>query len=188
MERHGYEPSYQMIARHLGVNSKAGIGKHVKALEDQGLLHRQRENGSFRLVLGRQFETNEHGPHVFWLDVPDRDEELEDWETQPISVPQFMLGGLTPESLAAFRVKDDAMSGRGICDGDVVLFERKPHARDGKCVVATVDGSQTLLRKLYRVGADHELRPESDGFEPIQAPADRVEIHGEFRALIRPAG
>lgn len=187
MERHGYEPSYQIIARHLGVNSKAGIGKHVKALEEQGLIHRQRENGSFRLVLGRPFEANGHGSHVSWLEVPQSNVDTEEWERQPISIPSFMLGGLSPDSIAAFRVNDDGMTGRGICEGDIVLFERKHHARDGKCVVATVDGNNTVLRSLYRVGADHELRPENDKFESIQVAADKVEIHGVFRSLLRPA-
>jgi repressor LexA len=187
IERHGYEPSYQVIARHLGVNSKAGIGKHVKALEDQGLLHRRRENGSFSLVLGRSYTPNGHGPHISWLETADRGDELEDWETKPIAIPPFMLGGIEPDSLAAFRVNDEGMTGRGICEGDVVLFERRPHARDGKCVVATIDGARTLLRKLYRIGADHELRPENEDIEPIQVPADKVEIHGVFRALLRPA-
>lgn len=186
MERHGYEPSYQIIARHLGVNSKAGIGKHVKALEEQGLLHRRRENGSFRLVLGRSYTSNGHGPHVSWLETPGRD-DLEDWETKPIAVPRFMLGGIEPEFLAAFRVNDDGMTDRGICPGDVVLFERRTHARDGRCVVATVEGNRTLLRKLYRIGADHELRPDNESVQPIRVPADKVEIHGVFRALLRPA-
>ena len=186
MERHGYEPSYQIIARHLGVNSKAGIGKHVKALEDQGLLHRQRDNGSFRLVLGQPFTANGHGPYVSGLNVHDGGEDVEEWETRPIAVPQFMLGGLAPESVGAFRVADEGMTGRGICQGDVVLFERKRHARDGKCVVATVEGDRTLLRKLYRMGAAHELRPDNDRFEPIKVPADKLEIHGEYCALLRP--
>lgn len=187
MERHGYEPSYQIIARHLGVNSKAGIGKHVKALEEQGLLHRQRENGSFRLVLGRPFASNGHGPHVSWLEYPGRGDDLEDWELTPLTVPQFLLGELSPESVGAYRVTDDGMAGRGICEGDIVLFERKRHARDGKCVVATIDGDRTLLRKLYRIGPAHELRPDNDGLDPVRVPADRLEIHGEYCALLRPA-
>jgi SOS-response transcriptional repressor LexA len=35
IDNHGYEPSYQLIARELGVSSKAGIAKHIKALEEQ---------------------------------------------------------------------------------------------------------------------------------------------------------
>ena len=42
IDGHGYEPSYQLIARELGVSSKAGIAKHIKALEEQGLLRRRR--------------------------------------------------------------------------------------------------------------------------------------------------
>ena len=51
IERHGYEPSYQLIAWHLKGKSKAGIAKHIEALEAQGLLTRRRENNSFWLDL-----------------------------------------------------------------------------------------------------------------------------------------
>jgi repressor LexA len=39
IEKHGYEPSYQQIARHLGVSSKAGIARHIESLENQGFLN-----------------------------------------------------------------------------------------------------------------------------------------------------
>lgn len=51
IKNHGYDPSYQQIARQLGVSSKAGIAKHVRALEEQGLLTRRRDGGKFNLEL-----------------------------------------------------------------------------------------------------------------------------------------
>jgi hypothetical protein len=35
-ERRRYKPSYRMIARHIGVSSKATVAKHVHALRQQG--------------------------------------------------------------------------------------------------------------------------------------------------------
>ena len=43
IDSHGYEPSYQIIARHIGVSSKAGIAKHIRALEAQGCIARRSE-------------------------------------------------------------------------------------------------------------------------------------------------
>src|ERR671930_1126882 len=49
--RHGYEPSYAQIARHMGISSKATIAKHVAALEKRGLLERQRSTDGFGLSI-----------------------------------------------------------------------------------------------------------------------------------------
>ena len=49
LERHGHEPSYAQIARHLGVKSRATVAKHVAALERRGLLVRERQDGNFTI-------------------------------------------------------------------------------------------------------------------------------------------
>src|SRR4051812_21582780 len=38
IRRRGFIPSYAMIARHIGVRSKATIAKHMRALREQGYL------------------------------------------------------------------------------------------------------------------------------------------------------
>ena len=37
-----------------------------------------------------------------------------------------------------------------ICDGDMILLERVPQARDGEIVVALVAGSDATLKRFYR--------------------------------------
>jgi SOS-response transcriptional repressor LexA len=37
-QRRGFLPSYAMIARHIGVRSKATIAKHMAALKRQGFI------------------------------------------------------------------------------------------------------------------------------------------------------
>ena len=51
IENRGYEPSYQQIAKHFHIASKSAIAKHIAALEQQGLVIRSRENGSFSLQI-----------------------------------------------------------------------------------------------------------------------------------------
>lgn len=186
IDRNGYEPSYQLIARHLGVRAKSGIVKHIEALEEMGFLKRRRDEGGFMLEVIRTERAAEPGLRIEWLYSAAEQREREDWEKEPIAVPAFMLGGIDPEQVLAFRVPDDAMSGREICEGDVALIERRDYFRDGNCVAVTVSGNETVLRKSYRVGADIELRGANNGFEIIRVEADRAQIHGVYRGLLRP--
>ena len=186
IEKYGNEPSYQMIARHLGVSSKAGIARHIKALEAQGLIKRRRENGSFWLDLGQQDLKNQAVCEIEWLDVPRLENFGEDWENAPLFVPRLLLGYREPECLRAFRAADDAMRGKHICAGDVVFIEERSYARDGSVVAALIEKKETVLRHYFRVGAHIELHSAAAEYETIKLSANKIEILGIFRGLLRP--
>ena len=185
VEKHGYEPSYQLIARHLRVASKAGIAKHIEALEAQGLLARRRENGSFWIDLRPAATIADAVCEIEWLAIPKDETYTEDWETQPLYVPKFLLGSHEPEDLRAFRVTSDAMFDEHICEGDVALIEKRSYARDGD-IVAALTGKQIFLKQFYRDGAHIELRPANNDYITLKLPAHKVEILGVYRGLIRP--
>ena len=187
IEIHGSEPSYQSIARAMGVRSKAGIAKHIQALENQGLLTKRRENGSFFLEIhGRSATASEDLFELEWLEVPAENGFKEDWERAPLVVPKFMLGIYSPEKICAYRVNDDGMLDRAICEGDIALIEKRSFVRDNDCVVAVINGETSTLRGHYRDGARIELRAGNERFETIRLPADKIEIKGVFRGLLRP--
>ncbi|MBC7898821.1 MAG: hypothetical protein H7070_02100 [Saprospiraceae bacterium] len=186
IEGHGYEPSYQLIARHFGVRSKAGIAKHVEALEEQGFLTRRRENGSFKLELSRASQAADAEFAVEWLGPPADDEDPDEWELVPLAVPKFMLGEIESSEIYAYRMPDDAMSGKHICSGDVVLIANNSNVRDGACVAVLMSKTETILRNYYRDGASIELRAANDNFPPIRLFADEIKILGVFRGLLRP--
>lgn len=186
VEKYGSEPSYQLIARELGVRSKAGIARHIKALEAQGLLKRRRENGSFWLDLNAGSAINQAVCEIEWLEFPRTETFVEDWEKEPLFVPKFLLAYQEPEQLRAFRVADEAMREKQICEGDVVLIEKRSHARDGSIVVALIGGKQIVLRQFARIGAHIELRAASERYETIKFPANKIIIQGVFRGLLRP--
>jgi len=187
IDGHGYEPSYQLIARELGVSSKAGIAKHIKALEEQGLLQRRRENGSFKLDIGRSEVLTPSSFEIQWLDAATNGFEPEAWESEPFALPLFMLGELSPKSVRAYRVIDDAMSGKNICEGDVAIIETRSYLRDGDCAVVTIKRKDTVLRQYYREGSRIEMRPANDKYDVLRVAGEQVKIHGVFRCLLRPA-
>ena len=187
IDGHGYEPSYQLIARELGVSSKAGIAKHIKALEEQGMLRRRRDNGSFRLDIGRAEIVAPSSFEIGWLDAPSNGFEPEEWEASPFTLPVFMLGDLSPKAVRAYRVTDDSMSGKSICEGDVAIIETRSYLRDGDCAVVTIKRKDTVLRQYYREGSRIEMRPANDRYDVLRIAGEHVKIHGVFRCLLRPA-
>jgi repressor LexA len=187
IERHGYEPSYAQIARHFGVSSKATIAKHIAALESRGLLSRRNEDGSFNLEV--KVEDMPSGaicelPLLGQVAAGAPIEAITDAE--PIIVPRFLLGRVRPERVYALRVKGDSMIDEHICDGDIALIENRTEARDGEIVVALIEGTRATLKRLFRFGAEVELRPANSTLEPIRLPASQVTVQGIFRGLLRP--
>jgi repressor LexA len=188
IEKHGYNPSYQQIARYLKLSSKAGIAKHIKALETQGLITRIRENGNFNLELRPLNLIEEAVCEIEWLNAPRADSFVEDWEKETLFVPKFLLGHYLPQNMRAFRAPNDSMLEENICEGDVVLIEKRSFARDGDVVAALTENKRTVLKKFFRVGAKIELRPANQHYVPILLSADKVSVLGVFRSLLRPAG
>ncbi len=186
IERHGYEPSYQQIARSLGVASKSGVAKHIEALEAQGLIKRTRENGSFKLDFPVKNAVADFVCEIEWLDVQKSESALDSWENAPLFVPKILLGYQMPENLRAFPVPDDSMIEEHICAGDIALIQEKSFARDGEVVVAIIQKKKTVIKKFYRQGANIELRPANPHFVSIILPADKVSVKGILCGILRP--
>lgn len=187
IEERGYEPSYQQIARHFRIASKSAIAKHIAALENQGLLSRQRENGSFGLQVKQKESVSESVFEIEWLEIPQQD-EVDDFELEPLYVPQFLLGNLLPDRICAFRVRNFAMYDEHILEGDIVFIEKRPYARDGDIVVVIIEEKTVAMKKYYRDGANIELRPANDNYQSIYVSADKISIQGVVRGLLRPIG
>lgn len=186
-DKHGYNPSYQQIARYLKLSSKAGIAKHIKALETQGLITRIRENGNFNLELRPPHLIEDVVCQIEWLNSPKTDSFVEDWENELLFIPKFLLGHYEPHNIRAFRAPNDSMIEENICEGDVILIEKRTFARDGDIVAALTENRRTVLKKFFRAGAKIELRPANEHYQPILLPADKVAVLGIFRSLLRPS-
>lgn len=186
IENHGYEPSYQEIARYLGVSSKAGIAKHIEALERQGFITRRRENGSFNLELKQTNSNIEDICMIDWLEIPQVENVDEEQIYEPLFVPRFLLGSNDPARIFAFRVMNDAMIEAHVCEGDIALIENRPFARDGNCVIAVVERKKLVLMRIYREGANFRLTPANQNYESLKISAEKVEIKGVLRGLLRP--
>jgi repressor LexA len=73
-----------------------------------------------------------------------------------------------------------------ICDGDMILLERRPEVRDGEIVVALVAGAETTLKRFYREPGDMvRLQPANSALQPILVPSKDVQIQGRLLAVLR---
>lgn len=186
IEERGYKPSYQQIAKHFRLASKAAVAKHITALEKQGLISRRRENGSFSLELFPKETFSDLVCEIEWLELPATLRFLDDFSDETLLVPTFLLGYNKPERLCAFRVQNDSMLDEHICEGDIALIEKREFARDGDIVVSIINRDRVILKRIFRDGANVELRPANENYETIKIPADKIEIKGIYRGLIRP--
>ena len=83
----------------------------------------------------------------------------------------------------ALQVAGDSMVEDHICDGDIVICQRRNTARDGEVVVALLDTGEATLKRIFRNNNKIELHPANECYKPIIV--DHCEIQGVMVGLIR---
>lgn len=187
IEKRGHQPSYQQIATHFKLASKSGIGKHIKSLERQGLLSTRGDNGSFNLQLSSgTIKIDDAVTELQWAGVPEMKDAENYFEYQPLFVQKSFINFRSSRNLRLFHITDDAMSAEHIVFGDYTIIEKLTNFRDGDIVLAIISNKKSVLRKFYRQGAFIELRPANDSYDIIRIAADKIDLRGVFRGLLRP--
>src|SRR5262245_39730604 len=134
--RHGYSPSLEEIGRALGLSSVATVHKHVSHLVEKGLVRRVwNQNRSIDLVHAPRAAAD-GGAALPLLGTIAAGWPLEAVPSEEeVAVPADMVpGGGRPAYV--LRVRGDSMIDEQIRDGDFVVVEERPQARDGETVVA----------------------------------------------------
>ncbi len=174
----GVPPSVREIGASVGLKSTSSVQANLDALENEGLIVRdpllkrsirivgQNENVRQVPILG----TVTAGAPILAV------EQIEGY--LPCS------GGFTSadKQLFALRVRGESMLNAGILDGDIVIVERTPVARNGEIVVALI-GDEATVKTFYKENGHFRLQPENDAYEPIIVP--EVAVLGRVVALHR---
>jgi repressor LexA len=188
--RDGYSPSFEEIARGVGLSSLATVHKHISTLEQKGYL-RRRFNESRSLEVAQAYLKSERerlNAAPRGLEVPLRGRIAAGRPVETYENPEtlnFADFAASPDTFA-LEVRGDSMIDDHICDGDFVLVERTSEARDGEIVVALVRGSETTLKRLYREAEGRiRLQPANAQMDPILVPAGEVEVQGRVLAVLR---
>jgi len=181
VSRNGYSPSFEEIARGMGLKSLATVHKHITNLEKKGMLDRVHNRSRSIDVLppGTRTRSSDRLPLAGRIAAGLPVEATETTET--ISLHD-VVGN---RDVFALEVRGDSMRDEHIVNGDYVLVERTRTAREGEIIVALVDGSDATLKRFYREGSMIRLQPSNKEMAPIYAQAGSVSIQGKVLGVLR---
>ena len=188
VEEHGYSPSYEEIARGLGLASLATVHKHISTLETKQYLKRG-FNQSRSLDLGPKYiqEQRKHR-HDSSLEIPLLGRIAAGSPVEAVEQREKVRFGdfLGNPDVFALEVSGDSMIEDHICSGDLVLVERTGQVKDGDIVVALIGGSETTLKRFYKEpGEMARLQPANSSLQPIYVARKDLEIQGRLLAVLR---
>lgn len=177
IDEKGVSPSVREIGQAVGLRSTSTVQYHLTALENAGYIERDPLlKRTLRLTGGSQ----SHAGRVPLLGTVTAGmpilavEEIEDY------IP---YGGRTEgKTLFALHVRGDSMVNAAILDGDIIVVEQTPTARNGEIVVALV-GDEATVKRFYKENGHFRLQPENDDYAPIIV--DEVAILGKVVACLR---
>ena len=184
----GYPPSVREIGESVGLTSPSTVHSHLKTLTRLGYLRRDptkpraievRWDSNSGAVMERR--PVRHVPLVG--DVAAGTDVLAEENVEEIlPVPLDFTG---EGDLFMLRVRGDSMIELGILDGDFVIAVQQSTANDGEIVVAGIPGGEATVKTLRRAGSSVSLVPANSAMQPIELPADDVEIFGRVVTVMR---
>ena len=188
VEENGYSPSYEEIARGLGLASLATVHKHISTLETKQYLKRG-FNQSRSLDLGPKYiqEQRKHRQE-YSMEIPLLGRIAAGAPVEAVEQREKVRFGdiLGNPEVFALEVHGDSMIEDHICSGDLVLIERTTQVKDGDIVVALVEGSETTLKRFFKEPGDRaRLQPANSSLQPIFVALKDLEIQGRLLAVLR---
>ena len=188
VDRKGYAPSVRDIVRNCDISSASIAQYHLKVLEKQGYIRRERETPrSISLLHKRQTEASVPllGTIAAGEPIPVPTEDT--WHTVALDMVDVPAKFLSPGVQAyALRVKGTSMIDALVDDGDIVVLEATSTADDGQMVAAWLtDRQEATLKRLYREPGRIRLQPANRNMEPIYVDPENIEIQGRVIAILR---
>ena len=189
LREHGYSPSFQEIARGMGLSSLATVHKHVLTLERKGFLRRgynqsrSIEPGPRYLQEARRARQDRARAELPLLGRIAAGQPVEALE-QPSTIS---LGDFTGnKDVFVLQVKGDSMIEEHILDGDYILVEKTGQVADGDIAVALLGGSESTLKRFYREPDGRvRLQPANARLKPLVVPAGEVAVQGRVIGVLR---
>ncbi len=181
ISEHGYAPTLAEVGEYFGLSSLATVHKHLRNLEQKGMIRRQHNHSRALELSGDGAKSSSHrivlaGQVAAGTPI----EAIESNET--ISVPEEFV---RQSDTFCLRVKGDSMIEDGIRDGDYIIVESRDSADNGETVVALV-GNEATVKKLYRERDGRvRLQPANATMQPIMVDAGELAIRGVVVGLMR---
>lgn len=160
----GVPPSVREIGAAVGLKSTSSVHNVLKALETAGYISRDPMLKRCIRIEGMNSASDPfiHVPLVGTVTAG-----------MPILAVEQIEGYIPygghvsrDKPLFALRVRGESMINAAILDGDIVIAEKTPVARNGEIVVALL-GDEATVKRFYAENGHIRLQPENDAFEPI---------------------
>ena len=186
VDRHGYPPTVREIGEAVGLASPSTVHAHLANLERAGLLKRDPTKPRALELTGREKPAEPAAVELAKLPLLGQiaaggpllaEQNVED----QIAVPETLRGDFV------LRVTGESMIDAGILDGDLVIVQRTPDAKNGDIVVALAgddeSADEATVKTFYREKGRVRLQPENASLEPIYA--EHVQILGKVVGVFR---
>ena len=173
----GIPPSVREIGAAVGLSSTSSVQANLDALEQAGYIQRDPLKKRTIRIMGKA-DNITYVPILGTVTAG-----------APILAVEQIEGYLAysghtsgDNALFALKVRGESMLQAGILDGDLVIAEKTPSARNGEIVVALIEDEATV-KTFYKENGHFRLQPENDEYEPIIV--NEVSILGKVIAVIR---
>jgi len=167
-------PSFSELMKLWGYKTKSAVNYRVNALIEAGVIRKDKAGKLLPVGL-------EGGAKVLGLVEAGFPSAAEEELLDVMSFDEY----LTPnkESSYILKVKGDSMKDAGICEGDMVIVERRATVKPGQIVIAMVDGDFTM-KYLRQKNGKYFLEPANDKYKPIY-PKESFKIEAVVTAVVR---
>ena len=170
----GYPPAVREICSAVHLKSTSSVHSHLETLEKNGYIRRDPTKPRAIEIIDDDFnlsrrEIRNAGAPLF------AEQNIENYF--PMLADQLPAG-----NLFMLDVRGESMINVGIYDGDKIIVQQTPTAKDGDIVVALIDDSATV-KTYYKESGRYRLQPENDSMEPIYV--NEVIILGKVIGLYR---
>jgi repressor LexA len=180
---HGYAPTMQELADQLGT-SKVTIFEHVGALEKKRVLRRDKHKArSLEIVADEKLPDENRNTKLPLLGAIAAGSPIEAVENRDEVDLEDMF--CSKQGVYALRVRGESMIDDHLCDGDIVVIERRDSAKNGEQVVALLDTGEATLKRYYKEGPKVRLQPANKSMEPRVVDADKCRVQGVVIGVLR---
>ena len=162
----GYPPTVRDICEAVNLKSTSSVHSHLETLEKNGYIRRDPTKPRAIEILDDQFNlTRRELVNVPVVGTVTAGQPILATESIEDYFP-MLPGYVHNKQTFMLHVKGESMVNAGIFDGDLILVEKTPTARNGEIVVALIDDSVTVKR-FFKEDGHYRLQPENDFMDPI---------------------
>jgi len=184
----GFPPAVREIGQAVGLSSSSTVHAHLNSLEKKGYLQRDPLHPRAIAITDGSEQPQQPAKEMVSIPIVGQiaagspilaEQNIED----VFPLPQDFLGPVK-DDVFILTVSGESMIDAGILDGDYILVEKTPVAKNGQIVAALVDDEATVKR-FFREKDHIRLQPENKYMAPIIVPDAKIlgRVIGVFRRI-----